>query len=342
MAERDNGDSERDATLVAAFDWVVRLEHAPDDTVVAAALRGWLAESPAHREAYDRVRAVWAAARHAEPAMTAQWGDLPPPAARSAGRDTTVVPMTRRAGRGPSRRRWLAGAGALAAGLALFAAAGGFGDLSADYATGTGETRAATLADGSRVQLDTDSAVRVSYGAGARTLELLRGRAWFDVTPDAARPFTVSAGRTQATVLGTRFDVGRDGDGVSVRVEEGRVAVSLDGRAVSPQGGLARGEAVRVDLHSGEARRMTVKPDAVAAWRRGQLVVENRAVAEVLDELGRYHRGVIVLQDEALGARRVSGFYDLARPYEAVRSVAEAQGGRVMRLSPWVLLVTGG
>ena len=108
------------------------------------------------------------------------------------------------------------------------------------------------------------------------------------------------------------------------------------------EGGLRRGEAVRIELETGDARRTTVKPDALAAWRRGQLVVENRTVAEVLEEFARYHRGAILLRDTALGARRISGFYDLRRPYEAVRSVAEAHGGRVIRLSPWLLLVTGG
>jgi transmembrane sensor len=72
------------------------------------------------------------------------------------------------------------------------------------------------------------------------------------------------------------------------------------------------------------------------------LIVEEWSVAQVLDELGRYHRGVILLRDQELGARLVSGFYDLTRPVEAVRAVAQAHGGRLREIGPWLLVVSRG
>ncbi|MPY69299.1 MAG: DUF4880 domain-containing protein [Alphaproteobacteria bacterium] len=317
----------------AAFDWLAEIERRPEDAELDAAFRAWLAESGAHADAYAQVRRIWSAAPHMPPAFGEQWRHLPAPGA--------APPLAPRRPAVLSRRQWLAGGGALAAGLALYAATGGFRDLTADHATGTGETRTVALPDGSRMQLDTDTALRVTYEADRRNVALLRGRAYFDVRRDAARPFAVAAGPARIEVLGTRFDVRLDGAAVDVAVEQGRVAVRMAGRDVGPRDGLGRGEAVRIDRRTRAVRRETPAPDTIAAWRRGQLVVDGWTIAEVLDELGRYHRGVILLRDEALGAQRVSGFYDLARPAEAVRSVAQSHGGRVTQVGPWLLVVSG-
>jgi transmembrane sensor len=77
------------------------------------------------------------------------------------------------------RRSWLAGAAAFAAAsIALYVSFDGLSTfLRSDYSTGTGETQRVTLADGSRVELDAQSAIAVQYGAGQRRLTLLEGEA---------------------------------------------------------------------------------------------------------------------------------------------------------------------
>jgi transmembrane sensor len=323
------GDSIRgDPIWDAAFDWMMRIDRAPQDAAIAASFQAWLAQSNLHAHAYEEVRKVWRAAPHLAPALSEQ------------GRRQRRLAAPARARARLSRRQWLVGAAA--AGAAVAFAAGPLGDLFADHATGTGETRSVTLSDGTWLQLDTDSAVRLSFDQRRRAVELLRGRAFFDVAQDAQRPFGVTTGMVQAIALGTKFDVRRDGGRATVAVEEGRVALSLNGRNPLPQDALDPGAAVAIDLATGAIRQSSVNPQVAAAWREGRLVVEAWSVAEVLDELGRYHRGTILLRDDALGARLVSGIYDLTRPVDAVRAVAQSQGGQVQEISPWLLVVSGG
>ena len=320
MDERASGP---DRIRMEAFDWVMRLDAAAGDPATHGAFRAWLARSDEHATVYEQTRRVWDAAPHLTPALAGQRRHLPRPA---------LAPQRRLI----SRRQWLGGAAAAAS---VAVAVGMFSDLGADYRTGTGESERVGLADGSTLQLDTDSAVRISFEATKRRIALLRGRAFFEVAHDPARPFAVAAGDVEALALGTRFEVRRDDAQVAVSVVEGAVAIRRWGRAVAVDA-LQAGEAATIALSTGAVRRMAVAPDAVGTWREGRLVVDGWSVAAVLDELGRYHRGMILLRDDALGARLVSGTYDLGRPIDAVRAVAQSQGGTVTSVSPWLLVVS--
>ncbi len=312
----------------AAFDWLMRAEANPGDPALAAALRAWLGADTAHAQAFDQVCRTW----HAAPHLQATLADPRPPA--SSRRPPT------RPGPRLSRRQVLAGAGAMAAGLALYAGTGAPRRLFADIATATGEFRTVTLEDGTHVHMDTATAIRLDFAGPDRRAALLGGRAYFDVARDAGRPFAVTAGPAEVTVIGTRFDLRLDDDSLSVAVEHGRVAVGMAGRRLTPDDGLVGGDSLRIDLTTRAARRAATDPGTDTAWRDGRLEVEDWSIAQVLAELDRYHRGVILLGDAAFGRHRVSGSFDLTRPDQAARSVARAQGGRVRALSPWVLLVS--
>ena len=307
-----------DRIRMEAFDWVMRLDAAAGDPATHGAFRAWLCRSQEHAALYEQTRRVWDAAPRLTPNVAVQ------------GRHS--APQRRLM----SRRQWLGGAAAAASAAV---AVGFFGDLGADHSTGTGETERVALSDGSTLQLDTDSAVRISYEATKRRIALLRGRAFFEVAHDPARPFAVTAGQVEAVALGTRFEVRRDDVQVAVSVVEGTVALRRQGRPAA-EDALQAGEAATIALSTGTVRRLAIAPDAVAAWREGLLVVDRWSVAAVLAELGRYHRGMILLRDDALGARLVSGTYDLARPVDAVSAVAQAQGGSVTEISPWLLVVS--
>lgn len=310
----------------AAFDWLMRVENNPGDPALAAALRVWLSADASHAQAFDQVRRTWQATPHLQPALA----DHRPPASfrRSPARPGPRL----------SRRQVLAGAAAMAAGLALYAGTGAPRRLFADIATATGEFRTVTLEDGTHVHMDTATALSLDF-TGRRRAVLLGGRAYFDVVRDAARPFAVTAGPAEVTVIGTRFDLRLDDDSVSVAVEHGRVAVGMDGQRLTPTEGLAGGDGLRIDLATRAVRRAATIPGVDTAWRNGRLEVEDWSIAQILAELDRYHRGVILLGDAAFGRQRVSGSFDLTRPEQAARSVARAQGGHVRALSPWILLV---
>jgi transmembrane sensor len=93
------------------------------------------------------------------------------------------------------------------------------------YATALGEQRSIQFADGSTVELNSRSKIRVKYSKQERDVELLEGQALFHVAHDVSRPFIVAVGATRVRAVGTQFDVYKKSNGTVVTVVEGRVAV---------------------------------------------------------------------------------------------------------------------
>lgn len=187
------------------------------------------------------------------------------------------------------------------------------------YATAVGERRSILLADGSRVVLDTASAVEVTFGAHARDVRLQRGRAYFMVAHDPSRPFTVAAGAERVTAVGTRFDVRIDPTQVQVVMAEGQVEVrgpGAGGRVWSLRAGQALssgpGSTVRVS---------SVDPAEAMLWRSGQLSFRDTPLAEAAAELNRYTRTQLIVRDPAVAALRISGTFRAGDPARFGRTV---------------------
>jgi transmembrane sensor len=135
----------------------------------------------------------------------------------------------------PPRRRFLA----VAASALMVALAGGLWWQSARYplySTDIGERRSITLSDGSTVDLNARSKLRVEFSKNERRVELLDGQALFQVAKDKNRPFIVASGEATVRAVGTQFDVYRKDSGTTVTVLEGRVAVYSTAHAVSNSG----------------------------------------------------------------------------------------------------------
>jgi transmembrane sensor len=75
------------------------------------------------------------------------------------------------------------------------------------YSTVLGEHKPVTLSDGSKVELNSDSSISVTFSPLARLVELTRGEALFDVNHENTRPFRVKSGRSIIEDIGTAFDV---------------------------------------------------------------------------------------------------------------------------------------
>lgn len=309
---------DRDLLRSEAVDWLVRINGAPQDAAVRAGLETWLASSEAHRRAYRSVERVWKLS-----------GALPSPPGK-------VVELSRVR---RTRRAWGFAAAALAACIALWFFPSLKLQFQADHLTGVAELRELTLEDGSIVHLDAASAIAVRYDKGRREVELLAGQAFFKVVSARDRPFVVTAGNVAVTVKGTAFDVGSSRDGVSVAVQSGIVEVLISGGERNVLSTLTRGERMVVDTQGAFARSQ-VSPEDVASWREHRLVVDGATLGEVVDELGRHHRGVIVMSDRRLAERRITGVFDLRRPLEALHTVARTQHGSVIELSPYLTIVS--
>jgi transmembrane sensor len=206
------------------------------------------------------------------------------------------------------------------------------------FETAPAEQRLIHLADGSRLRLDADSRARVRLGAARRDVELLAGRAYFDVAPDPERPFVVSADGASVRALGTRFAVGREGSAIEVTLVEGKVRVEAQGGAETLT--LAPGEQVRIAGPAATPRRARVDAQAETSWTTGRLVFRDQPLAAAVAEVNRYGEARIVLADPDLAGRRVSGVFDTGDTEAFVGAVSALYGlkaerdGRQIRLAP--------
>jgi transmembrane sensor len=320
-----------DRVLDAATGWAFRLQDAPDDAGLQAELADWLAESPLHGEAWALTQRAWQITSRAQPVFADEWPARP--ALSSA--PSNVTPLR-------SRRFGLRLAGlAIAACLLLvFALPVLRVQLNASHATSIAEIREVLLEDGTRVTLAARSAIAVSFGAGARNVTLLEGAAYFEVVPDSTRAFTVRAGDIATTVTGTAFDVAMTDRTVSVAVASGSVRVSRRDNPASPLADLRAQQGVMVDRASGTVVETALQPDAVAAWRKGRLIVENALLTDVVAALDRSHPGSIAVASVGLRGKRVTGVYDLGDPAGALKVLSAPYGGVVREFTPYLLVLS--
>lgn len=301
-----------------ALDWFLRLQQAPHDPQLRDECEQWCASDAANAEAYRKAEKLWQLTGQLAPATTEHWSKAP------------VVKLPVR------RRRWWLGA-AVAACLLVAVAPSLSLRLQADYRTAQGETRDITLADGSVVQMDSDTAIAVDYSGNHRDVKLLAGQAFFEVRPDKTRPFHVRAEAIKVTVTGTAFNVELRPGTVGVDVQHGSVRVEDVAGAHVLSDALTAGERLRyVD---GIVQVKTFASSQAAAWRQGQLIADEQRVAELAQALARYLPGKVVLRDEALGDKRVTGVYDLRNPEAALRAVIRPHGGEVRSYGPWLLVL---
>jgi transmembrane sensor len=269
------------AVRAEAAAWVARLRGPERDAATEAAFRRWLESDPAHAAAFDRATDIWQAIGGAA-AMT--------PRKPAVSRRTPVL-----------------------AGLAAAVVLGGLGGAYAlrdpSYATHVGEQRSVRLADGSRIALNTDTKVVVRYSEGRRDIRLVRGEAQFDVAKNPNRPFVVTAEGQQVRALGTSFIVRDDGKAVAVTLLEGKVSVTpVKASPATKVVTLVPGQRLRTSL---AAAAIVDRPklEAVTAWRSGEILLDDTTLAQAVSELNRYSERPLALENEAIGALRISGIF---------------------------------
>jgi len=209
--------------------------------------------------------------------------------------------------------------------------------LRADHVADIGAPERVTLADGSSVVLDTGSALAADVEGTERAVQLLHGRAYFEVAPEDGRPFTVSAGGASVEVTGTAFQVARGDEAAAITVRHGSVRVSgSDGEDAA----LALGAGQGVRVRAGRVEQPAPADVASAlAWTEGRLVFEDETLGAVAASLDRYHSGIILVLDAGLRDKRVTGSYRLDDPVRTAGLLADLAGARLTRLSDYVLII---
>ncbi len=324
-----------DTIAEEASAWFARARSGQITEAESVALEAWLAGDPARRLAYEDLQLLWAGldSVRGDPAVLAL--------REAAGRDLSARRRDR------LTRTVMAACAVLAltvgGGIWLGRHAGPGLGRAAVYQTRVGQTASIGLPDGSLAVLDTDSELRVWPNRGReRRLELVRGRAYFKVAKDPARPFIVRADGKDVTALGTRFDVYLKEAGLEVMLMEGRVRVQPHGSLAGP------GQQPSVEMTPGYrlvARRDgwgLVKADiqAEAGWMQGRLVFDEDRVGDIARELNRYATHKIVIVDPAVGDRRMSAvieandastFIAALEVMKLARSRPRADGGFELR-----------
>jgi transmembrane sensor len=326
--------SERELAAMTPYEaaayWVLRADGdqmGPEDQ---EALNAWLSKSAMHQRAFRKAQLMW---RNVEPSM-----------------DEAELRMLRVAALAvsPPPRVWLR-AGAIAATFIVAAvlgaiawqawstrqppvaavAAAATGGQS--YATGHNQRSIITLADGTSVSMNLDTAFSVNLSGRERQIHLERGEAFFEVAKDPQRPFIVTAGDRNIRALGTQFNVRLDTNEVEVVLVEGKV--SVDKSTPPTLADTLTHEPRKVEMTPGQrfvasiggtsGGLTTTNAARATSWRDGWLEFEDETVGDAVAELNRYSDQPIRVTNERVKQMRFSGAFRVGQPDRFVSILQE-------------------
>lgn len=272
-----------------AADWLERRETGTWSEEDQCNLDSWLSQAYAHKVAYLRLKSAW----------------------DRADRLVVLRPQT---GNAESRLRRIPPVALRVAAAILLLIAGTTAiresAVSRVYTTGLGGHQNIMLADGTRIELNTNTVLREKYTDKSRVITLERGEAYFAVRHDEARPFIVKVGEHSVTDIGTKFFVRRDTDRLSVGVTEGRVELGTARDSRGSQVLLDAGKFALV-THA-KITIFTKAPDVLAddlAWRAGMLVFNHTPLAEAAAEFNRYNREKLIIADPRAAGLSIGGTF---------------------------------
>ncbi|MGJ7565326.1 FecR domain-containing protein [Variovorax sp. GB1R11] len=313
--------------LDEAAEWLMRLHDSAVTEADRRACAHWCQSHPDHARAWAR----------AELLMN-KLGGLPPALAMpSLARPLQSARSARDGGRRAAVGRLAALLAAVPAGWLGWQLASERG-WTAEHRTATGERRELRLADGSRLVLNTASAIDVSFDGAQRLVVLHAGEILIATAPDpgtAHRPFRVATGHGTMEALGTRFSVRKEDGATRIAVLEGAVRIAPRAAAsrVLPAGQQARFRADAIDA-------FTAADEAGVAWAQGMLLADGMRLADFAAELSRYRPGALQC-DAAVGNLRISGAFPLEDTDRVLRMLVSTYPvDAVTRLRGyWVTLV---
>ena len=329
-----------------AAEWFVEFRTGDLDAAGRQAFDAWVRSSPEHLRAYLEVAAIWNEAGSVDARHELDIDALIS-LATTQGNLVVLQPLASESPRsvrskaqpGSKSRFW----SAVAASVVFLTVCTGaltwlYVQSAHTYESQVGERRSIRLVDGSTIELNSRSRVRIDFSHASRTVQLLEGQALFHVAKDSSRPFVVNSDGTRVRAVGTQFDVYKKGSGTIVTVVEGVVAVAKAERAAgsgvrtpdaaqsaarSSQAPPNRGsidEALQaaIMLTAGQqltvSERMAPRPvlvnvAAATAWTQRQLVLDSAPLEEVAEEFNRYSERKLVVEDAGQKELRLSGVF---------------------------------
>jgi transmembrane sensor len=273
--------------LGEAADWLMQLQSGDNSAEQRRVFEQWRVQSAAHAAAWQRAEAV-----------LGTFGQVPARIGRA-----TLNGLAK-----PDRRRAIHAMGLFALGAPVAWLAWQHQPWAADLRTAKGEQRTLELADGTRLVLNTDSVVDISFTRDARRLRLIQGEILVTTALDPApqpRPFVVETAEGRIRPIGTRFSVRQLDGETQAAVFEGAVDITASrGR----QHRLNAGEQTRFQAQ--QISTATPVDSSAALWEHGMLAARDMPLAELIAELARHRTGVLRCHP-AVAALRVSGVFPL-------------------------------
>jgi transmembrane sensor len=201
------------------------------------------------------------------------------------------------------------------------------------YATTIGGRKILTLTDGSHIELNTNSVLRVSRNAPAREVVLDSGEAYFDIKHDAMKPFVVVAGGRRIVDVGTRFLVRSDADGLKVSMLEGRVVLGVSEGSAQLSSKLEAGDVAIATHTTTRIFKSTTQSLAdTASWRRGYLVFRHVALSDAIAEFNRYNSDRLIVANVDAAKLKIYGTFrtnDIQGFADVVQEVLHLQVSRL-------------
>jgi transmembrane sensor len=280
--------SKTDEIEELASQWIVREDRGLRPGELEARNQ-WLAQSAENRVAYLRLKAAWQSAD------------------RLAALKSPAPIMERPAPPNAFSRHFRA-----AAAVVLFISASASAvlyyqahrDVRDTYITSVGQHQTIRLADGTQVELNTDTQIRTQFEQSGRTVTLDHGEAYFDVVHDEHRPFTVFVNNRRITDVGTRFSVFRDGDHIEVVVNEGRVR--MDKPSAPAERPVLADKNDVILARDDETLVIAKGPQDIARrldWRQGLIFFDQETLADAATQFNRYNERKVVVAGAARDIR---------------------------------------
>jgi transmembrane sensor len=290
-------------------------------------LKKWRAQDPGNEARFKALAGIWELTSQGDtarvhPGEVEQMAESVVATAelRRAKQAHTLSRASRRSRRKAYARSLAPWGAALAAGVAAVA----LGIRSNEPGPGPTPTSAPDLSIGltsQTLRLDDGSFVRLSPGSRleaqlgeSRRIVSLDGRAFFAVAPDSGRPFVVSTDRGRVRVLGTRFEVSEEAEGLRTVVVEGSVRLSTDdGQVDVPGGSVGYG-------NPGRAPTSVQMEDifSLLDWPGGVLVFHDTPLPDVAREVARQFGTSVRIEAPARPAPRVSASFEGGETFQEI------------------------
>jgi transmembrane sensor len=328
-----------------ASEWFVEFRTGEPSERARKAFLTWLKESPAHMAAYLEMAAVWD--ESGAPGAGGKWS-LEALLRDAQADEQNVIALELPAGREVRRqrtaRRGSTRIAAIAASVFIMLAAtlGGWLYWVRDvYATAIGEQRSIMLSDGSTVELNARSRVRIRFMDRERRVDLLDGQALFTVAKSRDRPFVVASRGARVRAVGTQFDVYRKSSGTTVTVLEGTVAITPDSPLARNEPSLVRaGEQVIIGSSHAAPQAHIANIGAATAWTQRRLIFDNTPLQEVAAEFNRYNRRQLLIRDSGLKEFGIDGVFSSTDPSSLVNFLRTRPGVTVRETETEIVVDT--